>query len=219
MMANYQNYTTPNGDPSGRRDTGFLRLLQVDLASKTMAINTYSPSMDDHNAAEFDTLDRYTDADDEFDIDIDIDDSYAKRVQTASLGVHVPSGEPIGTVTAAIGGTAEITWGRLRPGTNYGWYAEATDGDAVTVRAPLSSFITAGGEANRPTGPGRPNQPGGSTAREGDTAVEQPSAAERAVEPADPADPGQPASREQPAAPGPQRVEPTTDRTSSRHRV
>ena len=69
MLANYQAY-----EVDGERRTGFLRLLQFDIGDSTMAVDTYSPTLDDHNADEFDTRDGrdYHARADEFTVPVDL---------------------------------------------------------------------------------------------------------------------------------------------------
>jgi hypothetical protein len=50
LLADYQEFRTP----SGERATGFLRLLQWDLATSRLLIDTYSPRLDEAHAADYD---------------------------------------------------------------------------------------------------------------------------------------------------------------------
>jgi 3',5'-cyclic AMP phosphodiesterase CpdA len=135
MLANYSLF-----QDDGLRDTGFLRLLQVDVDAKKMAVNTYSPWLDKHNAWEHDTADRYTADDDEFTIDIDINDIYDKRVETDAIGLQRPA-ERIGSVSVGDGETASVNWVGLRPGTAYSWYVTAVDSGA-NATSPVRTFTT-----------------------------------------------------------------------------
>lgn len=138
MLANYQNF-----ERDGRRDTGFLRLLQVDTDAKTMAVNTFSPAHEEHNAWEYDPEGRYDDQDDEFTIEIDLNDIYDKRVETDVIGLQAPTGEePIGTQVVRDGEDATVIWSGLAPDTAYGWYADAHDGAGLTARSPVWTFTT-----------------------------------------------------------------------------
>lgn len=69
MMANYQAF-----EVDGERRTGFLRLLQFDTDHSTVAVDTYSPALNDHNAGEFDTRPgrHYSPRADEFTVPVDL---------------------------------------------------------------------------------------------------------------------------------------------------
>lgn len=137
LLANYQGYQA-----DGLQDTGFLRLLQFDLDSKTMSVNTYSPSRDEHNAGEYYVAGPYGDEADEFVVPADIGDVYDKRVETT--GFALASLDGLGTASADDGATAELAWTDLAAGRRYVWFAEAADSAGRSARSPLSSFATAG---------------------------------------------------------------------------
>ena len=62
MLGDYQDY-----EVGGERNTGFMRLLQFDIAAGEVKINTYSPKLDEFGATAYDTEDRsYTAATDEY---------------------------------------------------------------------------------------------------------------------------------------------------------
>lgn len=50
LLADYQEFRTP----SGERATGFLRLMQWDLAAGRLLVDTYSPRLDEAHAADYD---------------------------------------------------------------------------------------------------------------------------------------------------------------------
>ncbi|MFC4337849.1 lamin tail domain-containing protein [Salininema proteolyticum] len=134
MMANYQGFQ--DGD---HFDTGFLRLLQFDLDASLMAVNTYSPSLGEHNAWNYgkdeEGLPEYTDADDEFTVEVSLTSGYDKRVATESL---VPHGAPtdLGGAAAGDGESATVVWDGLTPCGTYLWYASAeADGRSALSRA------------------------------------------------------------------------------------
>lgn len=133
MLADYASFrVTPH-----YRDATFLRLLQIDIAGGRMAVNTYSPTLDEHNAWRYDNRDpqRYDDADDEFVVEVSLSDHYDKAVQTASLGLYEPFTEE-GTVTTDGNGVARLT---VEPyESEYGWFAYITDGQGSELRGPLS---------------------------------------------------------------------------------
>ncbi|NEE02684.1 lamin tail domain-containing protein [Phytoactinopolyspora halotolerans] len=137
MMANYQGYVR-----DGHRDTGFLRLLQVDLDAKKMAVNTYSPRLDEHNAWEYDPEDRYDDADDEFTVDVDLNNVYDKRVEADRVVWQSPSAE-LGAERVAAGAEAAIVWEDLEPGASYAWYVRSEDDGGRRALSPVWSMDVA----------------------------------------------------------------------------
>jgi hypothetical protein len=139
MLANYQNFHR-----DGNRDTGFLRLLQIDVDAKAMAVNTYSPYLEEHNAWQYDHAAerRYDDSDDEFTITgIGLNDVYDKRVETDVLGVFGPFGD-VATASSAAGAEVTATWSGLAAGSRYGWYTDSRDEGGAVARSPLWLFRT-----------------------------------------------------------------------------
>jgi hypothetical protein len=133
MMANYQSFT----DPNGRFNAGFLRLLQFDLDAGLMAVNTYSPIRGEHNAWEYkpeDIPDVYDDATDEFTVEVDLNTSYDKRIETALITPHTEA-EAIGDAAADDGATVAVAWEGLRPCASYVWSAEAADAHGRSARS------------------------------------------------------------------------------------
>jgi len=132
MLADYASFrVTPH-----YRDASFLRLLQIDIAGGRMAVNTYSPTLDDHNAWEYDNRSpqRYEDADDEFVVDVSLNDHYDKAVHTASAGLFEPFTEE-GTAGTDADGIARLA---VEPnGSDHGWFAHVTDGEGSQLRGPL----------------------------------------------------------------------------------
>lgn len=132
MLADYASFrVTPY-----YRDASFLRLLQIDIAGGRMAVNTYSPTLDDHNAWEYDNRDpqRYDDSDDEFVVDVSLNDHYDKAVQTDSLGLFEPFTEE-GTATTDEYGVARLA---VEPNdSEHGWFVYITDGQDSELRGPL----------------------------------------------------------------------------------
>lgn len=120
LLADYQEFRTP----SGERATGFLRLLQLDLAAGLLAVDTYSPRLGEtasypHDAIQFQLEngatdraangrpwnimaagpnDRYTVADDEFTVELSL--QYAKTLSMTGV-VIVDSIEPLAAGSAA----------------------------------------------------------------------------------------------------------------------
>lgn len=138
MMADFAGH---NRD--GRRDVGFLRLLQIDVDAGTMAVNSYSPWLKEHNAWEFDRFQpsRYDDADDEYTVPIELNGRYDKRVETSLVGLSLPSTD-LGTVQIGSGEVATLNWPDLRRRTTYGWYAEARDDSGALARSAAGVFST-----------------------------------------------------------------------------
>jgi hypothetical protein len=134
MMANYQNF-----ERDGLRNAGFLRLLQVDLDSKQMAVNTYAPLHDEHNAWKYDPEQRYGDGDDEFTVEVDLNDIYDKRVETDLIALQVGA-SPIGTARVDAGDELTVSWTGLRPGASYTWYVRATDDGGRSAVSRVSTF-------------------------------------------------------------------------------
>jgi 3',5'-cyclic AMP phosphodiesterase CpdA len=133
MMANYQNFT----DPNGRFNAGFLRLLQFDVDAGLMAVNTYSPLREEHNAWEYKPADlpyAYDDATDEFVVEVDLNTSYDKRIATDLIAPHAAS-EAIGSASAADGATVAVTWDDLAFCASYVWVADAADANGRTARS------------------------------------------------------------------------------------
>jgi len=110
LLADYQEFRTHDGE----RATGFQRLLQIDLASQTVAVDTFSATLGESSSAEHDypqfvpdtglstspsnmrpwnivaigTQDRYTDEDDEFTASAGF--QYPKLVSTAQVSTAPP---------------------------------------------------------------------------------------------------------------------------------
>jgi len=142
MMANYQNFT----DPNGRFNAGFLRLLQFDLDAGLMAVNTYSPLRDEHNAWEYKPDDIpavYDDATDEFVVEVDLNTSYDKRIATDLMVPHATA-EAIGAASADDGETVSVTWEDLEFCTSYVWSAEAADANGRTARSAAALLAVPG---------------------------------------------------------------------------
>ena len=121
LLADYQEFRTP----SGERATGFLRLLQLDLAAGILAVDTYSPRLDErashpHDAIQF-TLEngqsgrpangrpwnimaagiteRYTVADDEFTVELTL--QYAKTLLMTGVAVEFVADDDAAATAAA----------------------------------------------------------------------------------------------------------------------
>lgn len=139
LLADYQNFRRDD-----RRDTGFLRLLQFDLDAKQMAVNAYSPVLDEYHSAPYDPDNRYGPEDDEFTIvDLNLNDRYDKRVEADAVGVQA-NGRIIDLIESlADGASTTVTWDGLASGTSYAWYADSLDtGTGTTARSTVATFST-----------------------------------------------------------------------------
>lgn len=134
MLANYQEF----GTIEGYRNAAFLRLLQFDIPGGRMAVNTYSPTLEEFHAWPYDNHaePRYTAADDEFAVDIDLNLRYDRRVETDVIGMVEPAAE-LGHGVAADGQEVSLTWQDLETGTDYVWFVEASDEGQALLRSPL----------------------------------------------------------------------------------
>ena len=121
LLADYQEFRTHDGE----RATGFQRLLQLDLASQTVAVDTFSATLNESSSFEHDypqfvpdtglstspsnmrpwnivaigTQDRYTEDDDEFTASAGF--QYPKQVATSSVATAPPVPTPTDTATNA----------------------------------------------------------------------------------------------------------------------
>jgi len=191
MLANYQFY-----EVDGERRTGHFRLLQFDVSESEVSVNTYSPTLDDHNADEFDTLSRYEPAADEFTVPVDLA-GRSTSFRTNSIGLTLRTDEVIGTQTVESGQEAALTWAGRDPGTLYAWFARAADPGGVTAETETFSFTTAGDPPADPEQPGRPGEPG-QPGKPG-----QPGPPGKPGQPGQPGPPGKPSPPGQPGKPGP----------------
>jgi len=124
LLADYQEFRTHTGE----RATGFQRLLQVDLASSTVAVDTFSVRLDATASFDYDypqfrpenghagTLTnarpwriveagvqgRYTAADDEFAASVGF--QFAKRVDTTAITVKPTTATPLASSSLGAGG-------------------------------------------------------------------------------------------------------------------
>ncbi|WP_183040979.1 lamin tail domain-containing protein [Salipaludibacillus neizhouensis] len=115
MLADYQ------GGPEGGQ--GYLRLLHFDQDNNQIAINTYSPYLDDYNY--YDPVE-YP-GKDEFTIDVDLSVK-EKRVATDYFSVNIYTDTEIGKVEGVeSGANAELVWQTLSDNTTYSWYVAAED--------------------------------------------------------------------------------------------
>ncbi len=153
MLADYQGYrSTLLEDPTVvrddllDRDTGFQRLLQLDLDASLIAVNAYSPTLDSFEAWRYDEpafrgdAARYDAADDEFVVGVHL--LRSTTVTTTGWTLTGPS-SVVATERTAPGTAVEV---ELPEGAT-SWYAVVTDADGNVVR---SSPVTTGAEATDP---------------------------------------------------------------------
>ncbi|GAB3045022.1 lamin tail domain-containing protein [Sediminivirga luteola] len=153
MLADYQGYRSSQPDPRADtydRDTGFQRLLQFDLDAGLMAVNAYSPTLDDFEAWKYDEPAfrgddaRYGPEDDEFVVQVDLvkPTSFATQAWTVQ---GTASEEAV--VEVAAGETAVHDWSADDAG--LAWYSVTTaveetaadDAQAAAARAPEGAFL------------------------------------------------------------------------------
>ncbi|MTV24524.1 hypothetical protein FTX61_03705 [Nitriliruptoraceae bacterium ZYF776] len=126
LLQDHSAFARPDG-----RSTGFLRLLQFDLDAGAVAVDTYSPTLDEHGAAPYDHTGWYPADLDTFTFEVDLRGAYDRRVETELVGLQAPSVE-VGRRTVADGDVATVTHdadGR------FGWYVTAAADGEVARRA------------------------------------------------------------------------------------
>jgi len=208
MLADYQGYrSTLEEDPTVTRadmldrDTGFQRLLQLDLDAGLMAVNAYSPALDTFEAWRYDEPAfrgenaRYDATDEEFVVDVELVRS--TTLSPAGWAVSGPSTELV-TAATAPGDAVEVPL--VATDVDQLWYAQVTDADGNVV---TSSPAVLPAEGEEPTDPGTdPTEPGtdptdpGTDPTAPGTDPTEPGAdpAEPGTDPTDPgAEPGDPA--------------------------
>ncbi|MCG5469794.1 Ig-like domain repeat protein [Micromonospora sp. LAH09] len=141
---------TPDHKATDRLQFGasFLRLLQFDVDRAEMHIDTYSPFLKNFGATEYDirqdgsqTKPRYNGSEDNLTLPVDLT-TRKTSFSTDSLAAYVPSGT-IGADEVTSNGVATTTWGKLLPGTSYGWIVSARSADGGEAVARPAVFRTA----------------------------------------------------------------------------
>lgn len=132
MLADYQ------GAPQG--GLGYLRLLKVNQQNGTIAVETYSPYLDDYNYYDEDDFP----GKDSLTMSVDYSNSSKeKRVETNAFSLEVLTDEKIGDVQAVKSGhDASFTWQNLQPETPYSWYATVTDAFGGRTNTIVTQFRT-----------------------------------------------------------------------------
>lgn len=129
MLSNYQNY-----EVDGEQRTGFLRLLQVHIDSGTVAVNTYTPTYDLHNAWRWASSDVWEPEDDEFLAPLQVSGS-ERRVATTQIGVIGPDVD-VATISARDGEHVNASWQPAADDAPYVWWTvSSAAGDGGTEEA------------------------------------------------------------------------------------
>lgn len=159
MLADYQGYrSTLLEDPTVvrsdllDRDTGFQRLLQLDIDASLMAVNAYSPTLDSFEAWRYDepafrgANARYDNGDDEFTVGVHLLRSTTVTTTGWTLSeptsvVATESTTPGAPVTVQLPESADALL----------WYAVVTDADGNVVRSAPSVLEADEPEPQEPT--------------------------------------------------------------------
>ena len=140
----------------------FLRMLQFNTRDNTMAIDTYSPFLDEYGATRYDhgnspkdtpePIDRYNGAEDNLTVPIDMS-TRTTSFASDGLAVVTPTDDVIGTDTAKSGFPATVEWAGLVEGKTYAWVASSvqTGDDSGVVDQFGGVFVaTAAGTDKQP---------------------------------------------------------------------
>ncbi|WP_313817560.1 LamG-like jellyroll fold domain-containing protein [Citricoccus sp.] len=140
LLADYQFYTVSAEElgltgVDGRSATdmlqfgsSFFRLLQIDVDNAEMAVDTYSPLLDDFGATEYDDRNRYNGTEDDTRLPIQLE-TRKTSFATNQVMVTTPTDEEIGEATAKSGWPATVEWAGLTEGETYAWYATSRDAE------------------------------------------------------------------------------------------
>lgn len=157
LLADYQFYKVTS-DEVGLSDIGyggvdtplqlgsaFFRLLQFDVDAGELAVDTYSPMLENFGATEYDDRNRYDGTEDDTRLPIQLT-TRSTSFGTDALVVVDPTDRVIGTQTVRSGWPATVTWDGLDAGTTYAWRAVSTDagtGDELPGEVSQLSLFTA----------------------------------------------------------------------------
>ncbi|NUL46580.1 DUF5011 domain-containing protein [Cellulosimicrobium funkei] len=140
LLADYQFYTVSAEDlgltgVDGRSATdmlrfgsSFFRMLQFDVDNAELAVDTYSPMLDDFGATEYDDRNRYNGTEDDTRLPIQLE-TRKTSFGTNQVMVTTPTDEVIGEATATSGWPASVEWAGLTEGQTYAWYATSRDAE------------------------------------------------------------------------------------------
>ncbi|MGH1563721.1 LamG-like jellyroll fold domain-containing protein [Mumia sp. DW29H23] len=106
--------------------SSFFRMLQFDVDSSEMAVDTFSPLLENFGATEYDDRKRYDGTEDDTRLPVQLE-TRRTSFGTNALVVADPTDEVIGTVTTRSGWPATVTWDGLEAGTTYAWHATSVD--------------------------------------------------------------------------------------------
>lgn len=140
LLADYQFYTVSaeelgltGVDGRSPQDmlqfgSSFFRMLQFDVDNSELAVDTYSPLLEDFGATEYDDRKRYNGTEDDTRLPIQLE---TRKTSFASNQVMVttPTDEVIGEATAKSGWPASVEWAGLTEGETYAWYATSRDAE------------------------------------------------------------------------------------------
>lgn len=125
LLADYQFYEVSaeelgltnidgrNPDDMLRFGASFVRMLQIDVDNSEIAVDTYSPMLDNFGATENDDRSRYDGTEDDTRLPIQLETRRQTSFTTDQVLVTTPTDEVIGEATAASGWPAALTWSGL----------------------------------------------------------------------------------------------------------
>lgn len=108
--------------------SSFFRMLQFDVDNSELAVDTYSPMLDDFGATEYDDRNRYNGTEDDTRLPIQLE-TRKTSFGTNQVMVTTPTDEVIGEATAKSGWPASVEWAGLTEGQTYAWYATSRDAE------------------------------------------------------------------------------------------
>ncbi|MGM7669731.1 LamG-like jellyroll fold domain-containing protein [Microbacterium sp. A93] len=141
LLADYQFYTVSaeelgltGVDGRSPQDmlqfgSSFFRMLQIDVDNAELAVDTYSPLLDDFGATEYDDRNRYNGTEDDTRLPIQLE-TRKTSFATDQIMVTTPTDEQIGEATAKSGWPASVEWAGLSEGETYAWYATSRDAES-----------------------------------------------------------------------------------------
>lgn len=164
LLADYQFYKVES-DEVGLTDVGyhqntplllgssFFRLLQFDVDAGEVAVDTFSPLLQDFGATEYDDRHRYDGSEDDTRLPINLT-TRTTSLSTDGVVLLDPKERVIGEQTAGAGRPVEASWAGLTPGDLRGWIATSVDaqsGDRVDSSGPR--LLTVGSAPRSPDTP------------------------------------------------------------------
>src|SRR5699024_8856101 len=104
-------------------------MLQIDVDNSELAVDTYSPLLDNFGATEYDDRQRYNGTEDDTRLPIQLE-TRRTSFSTESVMVTTPTDDVIGEATARSGWPASVEWSGLTEGETYAWYAVSRDAES-----------------------------------------------------------------------------------------